>query len=195
VFPEAFALGEDSHRGDVIVIHSLLQQVPDVGRVTFDRLFGAGVTTLESLSMATPQELAMTTDIPIRLCERICAKLNEHRAELERSTGPESRSADHERLRNLLDELKGLHAAYERAAEAEWRDPAEAEAKSAARKDRQVVALKIEVLLAEMGELDLVEQFQKLSFEMRIRSLELFLGPGKAPARAASGASPALQER
>jgi hypothetical protein len=187
-FPEAFELGEDSHRRDAIVLHALLQQIPEVGRVTFERLFGASVTSLESLLAATPRELAATTDIPLWLCEKICQKLDEYRAETARASGDGSRPTDRERLAQLLDELTRLQLAYERAAEFEWNDLGEAAAKRAARQERQVVALKIEVLLAEMGEIELVEKLQKLPFDLRIRTIELFLGRTQAPARAASGA-------
>lgn len=176
--PEAFALGEDTQRREGVVIHSLLKQVPDVGRVTFDRLYGAGLTTLDSLSQANPADLCSTTGIPYWLCERICTKLSEHLVELQRiaeGEGGGANSANVERLRHLLAELKRENNQYEKAAEQEWTDPALAAAKRMARQNRQVCALKIEVLLAEIGEIELVEKFQKLAFDQRIRALDAFL--------------------
>lgn len=169
--PDTFELGEDQGQRESVIIHSLLKQVPDVGHVTFERLYGAGVTTLEALFQARQDELEAATGIPGQLCERICKRLQQYRSEL---VGP-SASGQHRQLAELLDELRREHAEHERAAEKEWTDKALTERKRAARQRRQLCALKIEVLLAEMGELDLVDQVRKQSFDQRIETLAGFL--------------------
>jgi hypothetical protein len=175
VLPEAFQVGEDERRRESVIIHALLKQIPDVGTVTFERLYGAGLTTLEGLFQASKEDLAATTGIPRHLCERIVDRLQDHRREFERMQRVMGMAERRERLRVLLDELRKRQEGFERAAAEEWRDPAQAEEKRVHRQERQVSALKIEVVLAEMGELELVDEIHKLPFARRIEKLEEFM--------------------
>ena len=45
------------------ILQSLLLQVPSVRKVTIDKLYAAGLTTLEALLLATPDDIAQTTGI------------------------------------------------------------------------------------------------------------------------------------
>ena len=183
--PEAFQQGEDERRRETIIIHALLKQIPDVGHVTFQRLFGAGLTTLEALFLASEEDLVLTTGIPDRLCARICARMRDYRHELQKERAASGEGERREQLRRLLDELRQEHQGYEEAAAREWTDPALAERKREHRQGRQICALKIEVLLADMGEPDLAEQVQRMPFGLRIEALERFLaGPSLVPAGA-----------
>ncbi len=182
--PEIFRAGDEERRRETIIIHSLLKQVPDVGHVTFERLYGAGLTTLEALFLAGRDDLAATTGIPAWLCERICSRMQEHRLDLERAQRSSGQVERRSRLRALVDELRRRHEGYESAAEEEWTDPALAEAKREHRQGRQMCALQIEVVLAELGELDLVEEMQRLPFSRRIEKLHEFIASdaGAVPA-------------
>lgn len=173
--PEAFQSGDDERRRDTIIIHALLKQVNDVGHVTFERLYGAGLTSLEALFLANGGDLAATTGIPLWLCERICERIRDHRRDLERAQRDSGQGERREQLRKLIEELRQRHEGFERAIQEESSDPARSEEKREYRQERQVCALKIEVVLAEMGELDLVEQIQKLPFSRRIERLQEFI--------------------
>jgi hypothetical protein len=191
--PEAFQAGDDERRRDTIIIHSLLKQVPDIGHVTFERLYGAGLTSLEALFVANAEDLAATTGIPPRLCERIVERMQEHRRELERSQRASGLGERRERLRKLVEELRLKHEGFERAA-SDWGESDLSEEKRECRQERQMCALQIEVVLAEMGELDLVEQIQKLPFGRRIERLREFIDGSvesvAAGVLAAAGAAP-----
>jgi cell division septum initiation protein DivIVA len=191
--PGAFALGEQQGKRDGLILHALLKQIPDVGHVTFERLYGAGLTTLDTLFLATKEDLTATTGIPLWLAERICEKLQEHRRQLDRARrDPEQLRPQHQRLARLVAELRAQHEAYERASEEEWRNPALAEDKRQHRQARQTCALEIEVALAEMGELELVEEIQKMPFASRVERLEAFVGhPAEALPVEVLAASPA----
>jgi hypothetical protein len=169
--PSTFVLDDEAEKQDTVIIHSLLKQVPDVGHVTFDRLNSAGVTCLDGLHAATPCELKATTGIPNWLCERICKRLEEHR--IERGDGDEA--GQREQLTWLLAGLRTVHGNYLRASEQELQDHSAGAQKRVERKNRQVCSLKIEVLLAEMGELELVTRFRKSSAAWRIKTLEAYL--------------------
>jgi hypothetical protein len=169
--PEAFQAGEDDRRRESVIIHALLKQIPDIGTVTFERLYGAGLTSLEGLYLASKEDLSVTTGIPRHLADRIVDRVQEHRREVERMQKAMGMAEARARLKLLLEELKKRHEGFERCAAEEWRDPALAEEKREHRQARQVVALKIEVVLAEMGDLEVVEHMQKLPFARRIEQL------------------------
>jgi len=198
VLPEAFEVGEDEKRRESVIIHSLLKQLPDIGTVTFERLYGAGLTTLESLYLASKEDLSVTTGIPRHLCDRIVDRVQEHRREVERMQRAMGMVERVERLKLLLEELKKRHDGFERCASEEWRDKALSEQKREHRQARQVVALKIEVVLAEMGDLEVVEHMQKLPFARRIEQLGEYIkhvasqaqapaAPEMVPAHGAAG--------
>jgi hypothetical protein len=172
LLPETFAVDErDDHR-ESIIIHSLLRQVPGVGHVTFEKLYGAGLTSLDALFLANPTDLAAVSGVPRALCERICDKIREHQDRL-RGT-PSSLDTDRcTRLSGLLHDLHRHHARFQQIAAED--DPELAAEKRESLRLRQTCLLQINVLLAEMGAVDLVEETKKLGVEKRIERLVAFL--------------------
>ncbi len=175
VMPQTFVIGEEEQQREGIIINSLLKQIPDLGRVTFEKLYGAGLTSLDTLFLAKKEDLAAATGIPIWLCERICNKFQEYREELEGTPRDVAQSGYRARLTELVAELRRQHEGFERASAQEWSNPALAADKRKFRQNRQACVLQINVVLAEMGELDLVNEIQKLSFDRRIQRLEEYL--------------------
>jgi len=175
-FPAVFGLGGPASRRDTMLLHALLKQVGGVGIVTFDALYGANLTSVDALSQASPAELSSTTGVPVGLCEAICAALREHRRELERNAHlpPQQRFA--ERLSDQLHALVREHEAFLHLSEEAGFDEARAERKRAARRNRDLRALKIEATLIEMGEVDRSDALRVLSFDRRIEQVENFLG-------------------
>jgi hypothetical protein len=183
--PEAFLAGEEEQRREAIIIHSLLKQVPDVGHVTFQRLYGAGLTTLESLFQATKEDLAVTSGIPEWLAEKICERVQEYWRQLRAGQQASGMSERRHRLRKLLNDMRNKHEAYERASVEEWSNPSLTKTKREFRQARQVCALEIEMVLVDMGELELVEQVQRMPFGQRMAALERFISDA---GRSAAGA-------
>jgi hypothetical protein len=175
VMPQTFVIGEEEQQREGIIINSLLKQIPDLGRVTFEKLYGAGLTSLDTLFLAKKEDLAAATGIPIWLCERICNKFQEYREELDGTPRDVAQSGYRTKLSELVTELRRQHEGFERASAQEWSNPALAAEKRKFRQNRQACVLQINVVLAEMGELDLVNEIQKLSFERRIQRLEEYL--------------------
>lgn len=175
VMPQTFVIGEEEQQREGIIINSLLKQIPDLGRVTFEKLYGAGLTSLDTLFLAKKEDLAAATGIPIWLCERICNKFQEYREELDGTPRDVAQSGYRTKLAELVSELRRQHEGFERASAQEWSNPALAAEKRKFRQNRQACVLQINVVLAEMGELDLVNEIQKLSFERRIQRLEEYL--------------------
>ena len=173
--PNAFVVGEEEQEREGIIINSLLMQVPDMGRVTIEKLYRAGLTSLDTLFLAKRDDLAVATGIAPMLSERICEKFQAYRAELEGNSRDVADSGQRTRLAEMLADFRHQHDSFQRASDNEWSDPALASEKREYRQQRQSSLLQINVVLAEMGELELVNEIQKLSFERRIRRLDDFL--------------------
>lgn len=174
--PEVFAVDGLVSRRDTMLLHALLKQLQGVGIVTFDALYGAGLTSVEMLSQASPGELSATTGIPNPLCEAICAGLREHRMEAERTAHLSAERRFPERLMELLRLLVREHLAFERVNEEAGFNDVRAERKRAARRNRDLAFLKIEATLIEMGAVECADALRVLSFDRRIEHMEKFLG-------------------
>jgi hypothetical protein len=175
--PEAFALDSEQSRRESVIVHSLLLQVPDVRKLTIDKLYAAGLTNLDMMCMAKPEELALTAGIDKAIASSIVERFRKYRAEVH-ATGEGTRAADHERLLRLCSELRRLHEQYEDIAD-EWSDEAHARKKHL-RQARSEALLQIKVLLARLGEVDRVGEVERLPFIMKIEQLERFALEAKA---------------
>ncbi len=173
--PETFTEGEGEDEKDGVVVHSLLRQVPDVGRVTLDKVFGAGLTTIEMLERANSRDLTVTTGVPARLSDRICGTVQQYSVESrtrQTYTSPEQWLGE---IQPVLDALENENQAF-RSAEEETDDTEVAAARRLHRRAREHAALQLDVLLAEMGQLGLVDEVQRVPFEARIARLRDFSG-------------------
>lgn len=175
MLPQTFTLGEESAQSEGMIINSLLKQIPDVGKVTIDKLYRAGLTTLESYFMGSKEDIAVASGLPIWLAERICEKFRQYQHDLETSPVDAGNSAHRARLEHLTQDLKEFHDQYEKATAAEWTNPAAAEDRRYYRQARQDTQLQINIVLAELQAIDLVKEIQRLSFEKRIQRLQEFL--------------------
>jgi hypothetical protein len=173
IMPQAFTLETDRTQREAVIVQSLLLQVPDVRKVTIDKLYAAGLTSLEVMFAARADDVAATTGIPLRLAERIVEKVQVYRKELATVVPDAARSAEREKLKSLAHELKRQHDEYEQAAAA-WSDDA-AVKKRYLRQARDETLLRIKVLLARLGELERLSKIERLPFEKKIENIETFL--------------------
>ena len=90
--PQAFALDLDRTQREAAILQSLLLQVPEVKKVTLDRLYAAGLTTLEAMFLATPGDIAATTGIPESLAEQIVERFQAYRAQVQADACPTRRA-------------------------------------------------------------------------------------------------------
>ena len=63
LLPAAFALDRDKSRREAVIIQSLCLSVPDVRKVTIDKLHAAGLTSLKTLFDAKADEVAQLLDV------------------------------------------------------------------------------------------------------------------------------------
>jgi hypothetical protein len=120
--------------------------------------------------------LAVATGISVELSERICAKFQAYRAGLEASNRDVKDVGQRGRMAEFVSELRRQHEGFVRASE----DTGLSDQKREFREQRQACMLWINVLLAEVGEVDLVNELQKMSFERRIQRLEEYLASNSA---------------
>ncbi|HEY8078907.1 MAG TPA: helix-hairpin-helix domain-containing protein, partial [Labilithrix sp.] len=173
ILPAAFSLDNDRSAREAVIVQSLLLQIPDVRKVTIDKLHAAGLTSLKTLWEATSAEIAQVSGIPAALAQTIIDRFQEYRRELRESRPSDARAAEREKLAALATQLKQHHDGYEEAARG-W----SADAKSKKRelfRAREETWLAISLLLARFGEVERLQGIEKVPFAQRIAQLEGWL--------------------
>jgi hypothetical protein len=171
LMPQAFALDLDRTQREAAILQSLLLQVPEVKKVTLDRMYAAGLTTLEAMFLATPGDIAATTGIPETLAEQIVERFQAYRAQVKATVPDATRAKDREHIAELTAKLRREHDDFERAADS-WSSGV---SKKELRKAREQTLLDIQVALARLGEVDRLAQLERLPFEKKLAHLESFL--------------------
>jgi hypothetical protein len=172
LMPEAFGLDGERGRREAIIVHALLQQVPEVRKITIDKIYAAGLASLDNLFLAKPDEIAATTGMSESLATRIVEKVQRYRQEIA-SLADATRTAERKHLAKLATELRELHQQFESVSSA-WSDDGHAKKKHL-RQARSVALLQVKVLLARLGEVDRLAQLERLPFERKIEQLEGYL--------------------
>ena len=173
LLPQAFALDRDKTQREGVIVQALLLQVPDVRKVTIDKLHAAGLTGLAVLFEANAGDIAHVAGIPDTLAAKIVERMQAYRAEMMSSSPADARAAEREKLATLAGQLKTEHEAYEEAAGA-W----SADAKTRKRENfraREETWLEISVLLARFGEVDRLAGIEKVPFAQRLGQLAAYL--------------------
>jgi hypothetical protein len=173
ILPQAFALDRDKTQREAVIVQALLLQVPDVRKVTIDKLHAAGLTSLTVLFEANAHDIAHVADIPHTLATRIVERVQAYRAELQSSSPQDARAAEREKLATLNGQLEQHHAAYEEAANG-WGPDAKAKKRDHFRA-REETWLEISVLLARFGEVDRLQGIEKVPYAQRIAQLSEYL--------------------
>jgi hypothetical protein len=183
-FPAVFALGEERNRREAVIVHALLSQIPDVGKVTLDKLYGAGLGALDVMLLAKPGDVASATGLDMELAARICERFARYKKELASAEHDESRSNERDMLAALVVELRLRHDQLEAIGR---ETPSEADLKKRRnlRKERDAKLAEIQVALAQTGAVDLVSKLAPLPFAAKLEALEDHL---KELAKASAGA-------
>ena len=173
LMPQAFALDLDRSQREGIILQSLLMQVPDVKKVTIDRLYAAGLTTLESMRMASAADLVATAGVAEDVARQIVERFRAYRTQINSVAPDATRAGEREQLAQLAAKLRGEQNAYERACES-WA-PGAADEKKELRKARAQTLLDVQLLLARLGEVDRLTEIERVPFEKKVERLEAFL--------------------
>lgn len=166
-----------------IILNSLLKQIKGVGRVTIGRLFSAGLVSLGSYDMADPGDLAAAAGLKPALAARICDLFRQYR---EVSELAKDQDIVMRRLEGLVGELRAAQFEYKKATLEEWYTHEPSRAKARARRVRQQTMWKVNVALAELGEVRLLNVLKEEIYDKRIERLKTLL---EGRASGASGGS------
>ena len=173
LMPQAFTLDLDSSQREAAILQSLLLQIPDVRKVTLDKLYAAGLTTLEAMRLANAGDIAATTGIGNDLAARIVAHFRAYHEAAKGAAHDATRTQERERVTELTKRLRKEHYDFELASQSWTREAGEK--KKTLRKARAQTLLDIQVVLARLGEVERLKELDKLSFERKLAYLESFL--------------------
>ena len=173
ILPDTFALDGDRSQREAAILHALLAQIPDVRKVTIDKLYAAGLTTLETMLLATVEDLVATTDIPELIAQRIVERFQRYREEMANIAVDETRAHERARIGELVEQLRRQNDEFERAATA-WTEDAIQRKKDALLARGQTM-LAIDLQLARLGEVALVRELERLPYARKVPRLDVFL--------------------
>jgi hypothetical protein len=173
LMPQAFAIDMDQTQRESVILQSLLLQVPDVKKVTLDKMYAAGLSTLEAMLLATPEDIVATTGVAELTAQRIVERFRAYRAHVTATAPDAARTRERQHIADLTARLKREHDAYERTCQAWSREAAEQ--KKDLRKVRAQTLLDIQVELARLGEVERLNQIERLPFGAKLTELESFL--------------------
>ena len=163
-------LGAEHERREAIIVRSLLGQVPDLEKLGVDKMYAAGLGSLETLVSASAEDIAATTGLEQSTSASIVARVAEHASDFGASVACIDRERVRSRFEALLRTLRHEHEAFERAART-WTDESFAE-KRRRRAERARVLRQIDVVLAMLGEIDRMEELERLPVHRRIERLD-----------------------
>jgi hypothetical protein len=184
ILPQAFALDRDKSQREAVIIQSLCLSVPDVRKVTIDKLHAAGLTSLKTLFDAKADEVSQVAGIPESLALRIVERFQAYRSELQNASPQDARASERERLTTLTAQLRAQHDGYEEAAGA-WTSDSKAKKRDLFR-GREETWLAISLLLARFGEVERLRGIEKVPFAQRIAQLTEYLEEAREKYRAES---------
>lgn len=155
-----------------LLVHHLLCQVPSVRGTAIERLYAAGLSSIDALRQASPQELMGLAQLD---CDRATAIVERfERYAQHRSRWPARREEAQRLARELMlehiDRLVIAQRRFRRGEQAE-----DSEAKRAARSARRASLLDVIVLLVQLGEIELVETLRRLPTEQKIARLRAYI--------------------
>ncbi len=174
LLPSTFPVVEPNPNAECesIILNSLLKQIRGVGRVTIARLFAAGLVSLEAYYVADPGDLAAAAGLRIGLASTICERFGIYKdvAELASDADIVVR-----RLDSLVQELRAAQFDFKKATLEEWYTHAPSRAKARARRARQQCMWKINVAIAELGDVEFLNSIKEEIYDKRLERLDVFV--------------------
>ncbi len=177
LLPQAFTANDDGDGRRLLLLESLLLQVPAMSRRALNKLYSAGLGSLDRLGGAAAEEISAVAGLDRGLARAVAERVQEFERERSRLDSAELRPQARERLRSVLARLRRLQEDFEHAELEEA-----AERKRAARRAREAAAREVDALLAQVGELHLIEELRRCAVRSKITRLESYLEPAPASA-------------
>lgn len=163
--PNAFKLDGEGRVREGIIVRALLNQLEDVRKVQQDRLFMAGLMSLDALCMAKPRDIVETTGLSHDLATRISERFRRYRLEMSVLAHGNIRG-EWDKLREYTDLLSQAHIAFEQAS-----DRNDSKKKKESRRTRELTMLDVKVMLARLGKPDSLNFIERAPFAEKISHL------------------------
>jgi hypothetical protein len=168
--PQAFDLVKERDQREPLVVRHLLLQVPGVHKVTIDKLYAAGLASLDALCRSSTDDLVQLGRLEREGADAILNRFRQYWNERASQPVHKAEEKARKKLATLLEQLGLAHEAFQRAEADEDR-----EKKRDARSARRASSLAINVLLAQLGEVDLVEELERSPTERRIERVRSYV--------------------
>ncbi len=170
--PDAFNIDSEKDRRESVIIHSLLLQVPNVRKVTIDKLYAAGLTDLNALFLAQPGDLSATTGIPLSLAMKLVEKFQAYRTEARSEVTKKGESSASAKVKKLADKLRAQQNEFKGLSKS-W-DKNTSANKKRLRRAREETLLQINIALAQLGHVVVVKDLERLTFDRKTERLDTF---------------------
>jgi hypothetical protein len=174
--PGAFAFDPRAAEGEAFILQALLLQIPGITKATTHKLYAAGLTNLRSFLTAEAHDVAATTGIDLVLASRL---VDHFRAYRDHAAPLFTRADVCREIAPLVTLLRRRQSEFESVAQA-WSREADAK-KRELRGARTQTLLEIQVVLARLGEVELLNDIERLPFEGKLVRLESFLASKSLP--------------
>jgi hypothetical protein len=173
LLPNTEPVETDRKRRETFIVQSVLQQVPGLGKLHLDRIYASGVTKLSMLCAANADELAVTTGIPRDVAEAVVAQFAYFRGRMAAIEPDLQRSGERARLVKFVSTLRRQNETLGPGSQG-WSRDARQE-RQRLRQERGETILQVNILLARLGEVALIERLERMPFERKADELEQFL--------------------
>lgn len=175
LLPEAFSVEDERDRREPIIVQSLLRQVSELRTVALDRIFAAGLVSLEMFYQAKPSDISEAAGISRDLAERVVARFQRYRRELGSLPPAEKDVREYGALEGLTQRLENQNASFEATQKAF----SQSEEGRKVRQERNSTLLEINLFLARLGQIPLLERLERLPFRSKAEELRRFLSAPK----------------
>ena len=168
--PDTFGLPRSSDGKRLLVLEALLLQVPNVHRRALTKLYAAGIASIQQLLQGSADELARAAGLDQKLASAIIEHVARFARERSGLDAARLRARVTEQMRALVGRLSQLQAEFERAESA-----GNQVRKKAVRRARDGAVLELQRLVAELGEVDLLEALKRSSVRAKVVLMQNYL--------------------
>jgi hypothetical protein len=171
--PQAFALESESNRREAVIVHALLAQVAGLHEVGMDRLYETGMTSLALYYVSRPGDLVESARLDPAVAQRVVERFAAYRKEVLELVPDDGRALELGRVEALCDILERTAASYEEAS-ASW-SAGSATWRKELRRTRADAVAQLRLLMARLGELDLLTTVEALPTAGKVAALRAFV--------------------
>ncbi|HTU62335.1 MAG TPA: helix-hairpin-helix domain-containing protein [Polyangiales bacterium] len=168
--PDTFGIPRSSDGKRLLVLEALLLQVPNVHRRVLTKLYAAGIASIQQLLQGSADELARAAGLDQKLASAIIEHVSRFARERSGLDQARLRSRVAEQMRALVGRLSQLQSEFERAESA-----GNQVRKKAVRRARDGAVLELQRLVAELGEVELLEELKRSSVRAKVVLMQNYL--------------------